>query len=78
MAENKRNLVVRWRHDGEYFAGAVDEWEANWQPAQKSAMRFGSVAEFREYIELWFKTPVEDIWPLSDLRFVRLVPRRQP
>lgn len=69
--ELKRNLVVQWRTDGEWFSGRRTDLDDVWSPYQRKAKRFTSKKEFKEY-EL---TTFGCNWPNRWLRFVRLVPR---
>lgn len=72
MGEKRRNLVVQWRDDGDWFVGLRNMSAGVWSERQRAAMRFTSREEFREYEQKTFGCQ----WPVSLIRFVRLVPRK--
>lgn len=71
-------IVVKWRRDGEYFAGKeLGDNCGHWTKHQKRAMRFASQREFLLYEKKVFNLSNGEEWGENMIRFVRLTPKKR-
>lgn len=70
-------LMVQWRHDGLWFAGDEYGCSARWTKKRNIGLTFDCQCAFRKYFRETFGAPVSSWWSKSDIRFVRVRPRKE-
>ena len=68
-------VIVQWRKDGTWFAGRNAD-VPKWRRLKQSAMKFESIRAFREYERTKIRFGGIFPWLPSQLRFIRVAPRR--
>lgn len=70
-------IIVKWRHDGDYLAGAKASEGFEWTCSRLHAAKFDSIAQFRRFervvLEVFYdKRGNREPWTKADVAFVRV------
>lgn len=70
-------IIVRWRHDGDYLAGANATEGFEWVCGKLGAAKFDSIKQFRKFERValsvfYDRRGNRDPWTKTDVAFVRV------
>lgn len=70
-------IIVKWRRNGDYLAGANASEGFEWTCSRPGAAKFDSIAQFRRFervvIEVFYdKYGDREPWTKADVAFVRI------